>query len=320
MSFELVFPQSIPDAIRANENGARWFAGGTDLIPEIKMGLAMPARLVNLKHIAELRGIHATENGVRIGALTTLTEIAENPLLREKYRALAQACDVSASPQIRNVGTIGGNLNQSSRCAYYRNGFACYLNGGAKCFARDGENRESAVIGYKDCVHAHPSDPANALVVFDARIVVENEAGERVIAAEEFFRAPDANDTRMNVLAREEIITAIVLPRVNENTRSVYLKAMDRAAWTFALASVAVKFEIENSKLENVRVVFGGVAPIPWGEFRIAKTLSGKNADAELVTPGLGSVLEDALPLEKNRYKVRLTRGLLKHALRDCLL
>jgi xanthine dehydrogenase YagS FAD-binding subunit len=319
MSFELAFPETIDDAIAARENGARWFAGGTDLIPEIKMGIASPARLVNLKRIDALRGIQENADGVRIGALTTLTEIAEHPRLREKYRALAQACDVSASPQIRNVGTLGGNLNQSSRCAYYRNGFDCFLRGGSKCFAREGENRESAVIGYRDCVHVHPSDPANALVAFDAQIVVRGGAGERVIAARDFFRAPDAKDTRMNVLERDEMIIAVLLPRMSENTRSVYLKAMDRAAWTFALVSVAIKLEIQNSHIENARIVFGGVAPTPWQEFRIAETLSGKNADADLVTQGEWEVLADAQPLAHNRYKVRLARGLLKRALRECL-
>ena len=320
MSFELAFPETIETALAAHENGARWLAGGTDLIPEIKMGLAMPTRLVNLKRIVGLRGIQETENGVRIGALTTLTEIAEHPLVREKYRALAQACDVSASPQIRNVGTLGGNLNQSSRCVYYRNDFPCYLRGGEKCFARNGENRESAVIGYGDCVHVHPSDPANALVAFDAQIVAQNGAGERVISASEFFRAPDAHDTRMNVLTRDEMIMAIVLPRVSENTRSIYLKAMDRAAWTFALVSVALRLEIRDWRLENVGVVFGGVAPAPWQEMRVAETLAGQRVDSDLVTQGIDSVLADAQPLEHNRYKVRLARGLLKRALRECLL
>lgn len=322
MSFELIFPETIDAAVGAHDNGARWFAGGTDLIPEIKMGLALPTRLVNLKRIAELRGILETSDGIRIGALTTLTEIAEHPLLREKYRALAQACALSASPQIRNVATIGGNLNQSSRCAYYRNAFPCYLRGGAKCFMRDGENREAAVIGYRDCAHVHPSDPANALVAFDAQIIARGGEGERTIGAQDFFRAPDAKDTRMNVLERDEMITAILLPRVNENTRSVYLKAMDRAAWTFALAGVAVRIEMRETRIENLRVVFGGVAPVPWQEFRIVKTLSGKNLDADLdtdiVTQGVEDVLADAAPLAHNRYKVRLARGLLKRALREC--
>ena len=319
MSFEFANASDLREANALYVENARWFAGGTDLIPEIKLGLKMPARLVNLKHIADLRGIQHNADGVRIGALTTLSEIAAHPLLREKYRALAQACDVSASPQIRNVGTLGGNLNQASRCAYYRNAFPCFLNGGAKCFARDGENRESAVIGYGDCVHVHPSDPANALVLFDAQIFVQSGAGERVIAAQDFFRAPDANDTRMNVLARDEIITAIHLPNLKKSTRSVYVKAMDRAAWTFALASVALCVEIQNDCIENARVVFGGVAPIPWQEFRIVNTLSGKKADMDLVTQGLENVLHDAQPLTQNRYKVRLARGLLKRALKECL-
>lgn len=319
MSFELVFPETIDGALAANENGARWFAGGTDLIPAIKMGLEMPARLVNLKRIGDLRGIHETSEGVRIGALTTLTEIAEHPLLREKYRALAQACAVSASPQIRNMGTIGGNLNQFSRCSYFRNGFACYLNGGTRCFARDGENREASVIGFGDCVHVHPSDPAAALTAFDALIAVGGRAGERVVAARNFFRAPDAQDSRMNVLAPGELITAFHLPRVNKSTRSAYVKAMDRAAWTFALASVAVKLEIVDSRLENVRVVFGGVAPTPWPDLRIAKTLSGMNANSAAAAQGIQDVLDDAEPLTQNRYKLRLARGLLRQALRECV-
>ncbi len=331
MNFEIAFPQTIDEAVSAKENGARWFAGGTDLIPQIKSDVLYPndivttTRLVNLKRVHDLRGISSgvqldsTSDGVRIGALTTLTEISEHETIRKNYRALAQACELAASPQIRNVATIGGNLNQDSRCAYYRNGFNCYLRGGEKCFMRDGENRDAAVIGYHDCVHVHPSDPANALVAFDAQIVVRGRAGERTIAAQDFFRAPDANDARMNVLNADEMITEIVLPRVSENTRSVYVKAMDRAVWTFALASVAVRVEIRETRSENARVVFGGVAPIPYREFRVEKTLSGKEWNENLVTQGEFGVLENAMPLAHNSYKIRLARGMLKRALRECL-
>lgn len=137
--------------------------------------------------------------------------------------------------------------------------------------------------------------------------------------AQDFFRAPDARDTRTNVLARDEMITAIHLPRMNENTRSTYVKAMDRAAWTFALASVAVRLELGDSKLQNVRIVFGGVAPTPWTELRIAKALSGKNADSLLSEEGVQDILADAQPLSQNRYKLRLARGLLRQALRECV-
>ncbi len=319
MSFEIAFPQTIEDAVSANENGARWFAGGTDLIPEIKSDLVHTTRLVNLKRVQELRGIHTTSDGVRIGALTTLTEIAEHEGIRANYRALAQACELAASPQIRNVATIGGNLNQDSRCAYYRSRFDCFLRGGDKCFMREGENREAAVIGYHDCVHVHPSDPANALVAFDAQIVVQGREGERVIAAQEFFRAPDANDTRMNVLRADELIAAIVLPRVGENTLSVYLKAMDRAAWAFALVSVCARIEMQETRIENVRVVLGGVAPMPWREFRVEEKLLGAEWNENLVTQGEFEVLEDAQPLAHNAYKVRLARGLVKRAVHECL-
>ena len=319
MSFEIAFPQTIDDAVVANENGARWFAGGTDLIPEIKNEIVHTTRLVNLNRVQELRGIRTTSNGVRIGALTTLTEISEHETIRKNYRALAQACELAASPQIRNVATIGGNLNQDSRCAYFRNGFNCFLRGGDKCFMREGENRDAAVIGYHDCVHVHPSDPANALVAFAAQIVVRGREGERTIPAQDFFRAPDAKDTRMNVLNADEMITEIILPNVPENTRSVYVKAMDRAVWTFALVSVAVRFEMRETRIENARVVFGGVAPIPYQEVRVAEKLSGKEWNEDLVTQGDFDVLQDAEPLAQNGYKIRLARGMLKRALRECL-
>lgn len=319
MNFEYAFPESALEALDANENNARWLAGGTDLIPGMKLGLAAPARLVSLKRVHELRGIVATERGVTIGALATLAEIAENETIRTRYRALAQACELSASPQIRNMGTIGGNLCQDSRCAYYRNGFKCFLRGGSECFMREGENREAAVIGYHDCVHVHPSDPANALVAFDALIVIRGRAGERTIPIGEFFRAPDSTDARMNVLEMGDMITAILLPHVPDNTHSMYVKAMDRAAWAFALASAAVRVELTDGKISNARVVLGGVAPIPWRELRIETALSGLAIDSESATQESNSVLEKAQPLAHNAYKLRLARAMVKRALRGCI-
>lgn len=340
MNLELVFPETVDDALAANGNGARWFAGGTDLIPEAKSELVTLNRLVNLKRVNALRGMQATNEGVRIGALTTLNEMANDETIRTRYRALAQACELAASPQIRNVATIGGNLNQDSRCPYYRNGFECYLRGGDTCFMRGGENREAAVIGYRDCVHVHPSDPANALVLFDAQIVVQGRGGERSVAAGEFFRAPDASDTRMNVLREGEIITAIVLPSVSDKIHSAYVKAMDRAAWTFALASAGVRVEIrdwrletsnagsdlaaseiENRKLkiENLQIVLGGVAPMPWREVRVAQELSDGALDEDTIAQRAADVLTDAKPLAHNGYKVRLARAMVKRALQECL-
>lgn len=319
MSFEFATPKTIDDALTARSGNARWFAGGTDLIPEIKSQLAAPSRLINLKRIEGLGGITETAGGVRIGALVTLAELADSALIQARYRALAQACDLSASPQIRNTATIGGNLCQDSRCAYYRNGFHCLLRGGDTCYMREGENREAAVIGYHACVHVHPSDPANALVAFDAQVIARGRGGERTIPAQEFFHAPDAADRRMNVLNEDEIIVALELPSVSETTRSVYLKAMDRAVWAFALASAAVRIELQDSRVALARVVLGGVAPTPWREFRIEKTLSGKAWNEETVTQVVADALDGARPLAHNHYKVRLGRAMLKRALSECL-
>ncbi|HZQ07402.1 MAG TPA: xanthine dehydrogenase family protein subunit M, partial [Anaerolineae bacterium] len=296
----------------------------TDLIPEIKSGIAAPTRLVNLKGIDGLRGIVVQDDAVQIGALTRLAEIVEHETIRTNYRALAQACELAASPQIRNMATIGGNLCQDSRCPYYRSGFHCFLRGGDTCFMREGENREAAIVGYKDCVHVHPSDPATALVAFDAQVVIQSQDGERMISASEFFRAPDAQDRRMNVLEDDEVITAIRLPRIGSNSQSAFVKAMDRAVWSFALASAAVRVEIENEQVSDARVVLGGVAPTPWRETGMERALLGTRAasdgwDEEQLNQLTANALAEVQPLAHNRYKVRLARAMMKRALRECL-
>ncbi len=312
--FEFTSPETIDDALELGNDRSRWFAGGTDLVPEMKLGLATFARLVNLKQVGEMRGIEATSDGLRIGALTTLTEISENKRIRNGHAALAEACDVSASPQLRNMATIGGNLNQDSRCAYYRGAFHCWLKGGAKCFMREGENREAAVIGYGDCVHVYPSDPANALIALDAKVSVRGKSGSREIATEEFFRAPSDTNKRMNVLQLDEIITNLSIPNLSVS-RSAYLKAMDRATFTFALASAAVRLDLIDGKISGARVVLGGVAPVPWRERRAEEILVGEEISEEIAARAASECLRDAKPLEHNSYKIRLARALVKRAI-----
>ncbi len=321
MPFEFTSPSTIEEGIALydEQEGAQWFAGGTDLVPEINTALAAPTRLVNLKNLTELRGIGSVDDGVRIGALATLGELTTNAQIRTEYRALAQACELSASPQIRNVATIGGNLCQDSRCPYYRGDFYCYLKGGEKCFMRDGENRGAAVTGYHDCVHVHPSDPANAFVAFDAQMQLRGAKGTRTIAAAEFFHAPQENDRCMNILDKGEFIQSLQLPRAGQNTRSVYLKAMDRATWTFALSSVAVRLEMNGTRIADARVVLGAVAPVPWREFRVENTLRGAELTETLATNAAWLALQGAKPLEHNQYKLRLTRALVKKALLELL-
>lgn len=314
MTFEFTSPQTLDDALQLYHEKARWFAGGIDLVPEIKTGMAVPARLVNLKQIAELRGIAKTDSDLRVGALTTLTEIAESRVVREKYRALADACEFSASPQLRNVATIGGNLNQDSRCPYYRAGFHCWLKGGATCYMRGGENREAAIIGYHECVHVHPSDPAAALVALDAKIGVRGKNGAREIAAEEFFRAPTSDNRRLNVLPPDEVITHLQIP-ISVNSRSVYLKAMDRATWTFALASAAVRLAFTDGKISDARVVIGGIAPVPWRARAAETILQSQALNADLAARAAEQAVQDAEPLAHNAYKIRLARALVKRAI-----
>jgi xanthine dehydrogenase YagS FAD-binding subunit len=315
MPFEFTSPSTIEEALELHSDGARWFAGGTDIIPEFKAGLAAPTRLVNLKRLPELRGIRFAEDGLHLGALATLTDIAENPRVRSEYAALAQACELAASPQIRNAGTIGGNLCQDSRCPYYRGEFHCYLKGGEICYMHQGENRSAAVVGYHDCVHVHPSDPANALVAFDAEILARGHAGDRIIRAEHFFHAPQGHARRMHVLEQGEFIREILVPRPSPSARSVYLKAMDRATWTFALASAAVRLDLDGAQVREARVVIGGVAPLPWREVRVEALLRGARLDEELAAKAAAEALREAEPLAHNAYKVRLARALVKRAL-----
>lgn len=315
--FEFTSPQTLDDAFALWTDQSRWFAGGTDLLPEMRLGLARFARLVNLKQIAELRGITQTSAGVRIGALTTLTELAESKIIRDHYGALAEACDFSASPQLRNVATIGGNLVQDSRCAYYRGDFNCWLKGGKTCFMRDGESREAAVIGYGDCVHVHPSDPANALVALDAKISLRGPNGMREVAVEEFLKAPAGGDRRMTVSQPNEIITSYQLPRRGD-AASAYLKEMDRAVWTFALASAAICLDMHAGQVSGARIVIGGVAPIPWREPRGEEILVGEEISEKVAARAAEACLRDAKALAHNSYKVKLARILVKRAILSC--
>ncbi len=315
MPFEYTSPDTIEEALSLHSERTAWLAGGTDVVPELKAGLADPSRLVNLKRIGGIRGIAQTDTGLEMGALTTLADLAGNERIRREYPALAQACELSASPQIRNAATIGGNLCQDSRCPYYRGEFHCYLKGGEICYLRDGENSGAAVTGYEDCAHVHPSDPANALVAFDAEIVARGRAGERAIRAGEFFSAPHRASRAMNVLAADEFIRAIRLPRAGAGTRSVYLKAMERAAWAFALASAAVWIAFESERVRDARVIVGGVAPVPWREVEVENMLRGTRLDLQTAARASAEVLREAHPLAHNAYKVRLARALVKRAL-----
>ena len=321
--FEYVSAQSVDEAgelLAANGGAAGIIAGGTDLLGEIKQGTVRPSRLVSLHPIDDLRGIRLYERALLIGAMTTIAEIAEDEHVRSRYAVLAEACDSVATPQIRNVGTLGGNLCQRPRCWYYRSPlFDCLKKGGDKCFAHEGMNKFHAIFDTGVCPAVHASDTAVALCAVNARVLLMSSGGARMLPLEEFFVGPDEDPTVENVLQPGEMVAEIVIPDVSPNMRSAYLKAKERQAMDFALASVALSVVVSEDVVSNARVVLGGVAATPYRARSAEDTLVGtrvSDADSERV----GRIAaEGAKPLSDNGYKARLVSGLVSRAVRTLL-
>jgi xanthine dehydrogenase YagS FAD-binding subunit len=246
----------------------------------------------------------------------TLAEIEQHPVIQEKFPVLAQAASSAATPQLRNMGTVGGNLCQKPRCWYYRNKlFPCWLKGGEQCFAEDAENRYHAILGADRCHAVHPSDLAPALIALDAtlRVVGPGLSGE--ISVEELYRKPTASRRQMTILGSSELITEVRVPVPKANARGIYLKAMERQSWSFALVSVATQLSFAGERIADARIVLGGVAAIPWRAKDSEKILAGQKFSEELVARAAEAAVAGAQPLRDNRYKVPLARGLVKRAL-----
>ena len=327
-NFQFFQPNSIDEAVsllaeRANES--RPIAGGSDLLSEMKDGVVGPERLVSLAGLDELRGISQTSNGTALGAMTTIAEIAENEVIRANFAALAQAAAGLATPQIRNVGTLGGNLNQRPRCWYYRHPLSvCLKKGGDRCFALEGNSKYLCITGGDRCYIVHPSDTAVALAAFGAAIEIAGPAGPRVVPIEEFFTGPGRDLTRENVVAPGEIVTRVYLPPVDGNGRdaplkSLYLKAREREAGDFALVSVAAVVRLNGAIIQDARIVLGGVAPVPYRSRQVEDYLTGM--DASEIDPVLaGSMaVPGARPMADNRYKVPLASNMVKRAILQLL-
>ena len=322
-AFEYVSAQSVEEAgelLVASGKPASIIAGGTDLLGEIKQGTVRPMRLVGLQRIDGFTGLRIHEQGALIGAMTTIAEIGEHPHIRSRYAALAQACDSVATPQIRNVGTLGGNLCQRPRCWYYRSPlFDCLKKGGEQCFAHEGANKFHAIFGTEVCPAVHPSDTAVALCALDARVLLMSSDGARMLPIEDFFVSPDSDVTRENVLQAGEILAEVVIPSASANTRSLYLKAKERQAMDFALASVALAVDVEGDTVSDARVALGGVSPTPYRVAGAEEALVGKRI-GEVDAGTIGQIaVEGATPLSDNRYKVRLASGLVARAVRTLL-
>ena len=295
-------------------------AGGTDLLDEIKEGVERPDKLINLIELVAMQGIALKSFGLEIGTGTTLAEIVSHADIVRDYAALSQAAESVATPQIRNVGTLGGNLCQRPRCWYYRSiNFDCRKKGGSTCYAQVGENKFHAILGGSDCVIVHPSDMAVALISLNASITLTSAIDSRTLAMEDFFAGPDLDIMAENVLAPGEIVTSVTVPATTANAKSIFLKAKERQGMDFASSSVAVAMEVSGGTISSVRVTLGGVAPIPWRALAAESVLLDKSlACVDLKEVGEAAV-HRAKALEHNGYKVRLTAGLTRRAVETLL-
>ena len=320
--FELYQPTQLNDALalldRYGKDGWK-MAGGNDSLSWFKERVKRPKAVIDISGIAVLKGIRETPDGVEIGSLTTLTELERNPVIRAKYRVLADAARRVASPQIRNTGTIGGNLAQDARCWYYRYGLPCYRAGGNTCFADtpEGVNREHALFDADRCVAVSPSDTAPALVALDAKMVIRSSKGDRVVGAEEFFIGPKTDITQLTSLKPEEILTAVRISNSWAGARFYFEKVADRDAWDFALVNVAAAIVLSNGVVARSRIACGGVSAVPRRLTVVEEVIQGKPVEEATAKLAGQSAVRGARPLNYNQFKIPLMANLVTRAVRD---
>ncbi len=317
--FAYARPETIDDAIGMMTATTRPLAGGTDLLTLMKEGIVEPETLLDIKRLPALdAGITVEDGAIAIGALTSLADLEKSEAIRQHLPALAKAASVAASPQLRNMATIGGNILQRPRCWYFReHDVPCWLKGGEECFARGGENRYHALVDISPCVAVHPSDLAPVLIAYGAQVRIRDAEGDGEISAEEFFRAPEEDRRVEHVLPDDAVITGLRIPRPSVDIRATYHKAMDRKVWSFALASVAVALEMRDGVVADSRIVLGGVAPVPHRATEAEHTLLGSSLDESLITDAAKAAVSKLFPLEHNGYKIPLLVGLIKTALEE---
>ena len=316
-SFRYVRPRTVAEAVKAlSEPGARAHAGGTDLVGCLRDEVFDAKAVVSLSGLAELKGISATKDrGLRLGALTTLAEIARHAEIAKGWPALAQGAAAAASPQLRNQGTLGGNLCQRPRCWYFRGDFACARKGGEPCYAVEGENTYHAIFGGSGCYIVHPSDTASPLVALQATARIAGPKGTRSVPVEKLFVLPAVDHTRETVLEPGEVITEILLPPPLAGGKGLYKKVRARGAWDFALGGVALALSVKDGKVSSARVVLSGVAPIPWRVPEVEKVLAGRALDAKTAAEAAEAAVKGAEPMSGNDYKIPLVKGAVEEAL-----
>jgi len=319
--FQLFQPASVDDTLDLlDARGAEaWvLAGGMDSFDWLKDRTMRTSAVVDLSQVDELRGVRDAAGGLEIGAMTSLTEVAEHPLVNERFRLLAEAAGLVASPQIRNQGTLGGNISQDARCWYYRRGWSCYRAGGNICYADTPTaiNREHAILQADRCVAVSPSDTAPALIALDAQMVIRRRGAERVVEAADYFLGPDIDITRMTVLQPGELLTAIRLPATWAGARFYFEKVRDRQVWDFPLVNVASAIKESGGRISEARIAVGAVAARPLRLRAVEQALAGQPINEDTATRAGELAIAGATTLRYNAYKVPLMRNLVRRAVR----
>ena len=320
-AFELLQPASIADALELldRHGPSAWvLAGGLDSFDWLKDRIKRPSVVVDLSGVVEMKGVRPRGEGLEIGAMTTLTDVVRHPMVEQRFGILTNAAEAAASPQIRNQGTIGGNVSQDTRCWYYRAGWSCYRAGGNICYADTPQaiNREHAILGADRCVAVSPSDTAPALVALDAEMVIRSKAGERVVPAEDYFIGPGTDITRMTVLRTGELLVAIRIPGTWAGSTFYFEKVADRNVWDFPLVNVASAMVLSGNTVQRMRIAVNGVAARPLRLVAVEDAMRGKARTDDALTAAGELAIQGAVPLQFNAYKVPLLRNLVKRAIR----
>jgi xanthine dehydrogenase YagS FAD-binding subunit len=318
--FAIVTPADLKSAARElSRPNTMAMAGGVDLLDLLKLDLAAPATVVNLKHLPELQGIELAPSGeLRLGALATLHEVGAHPQVRERFTAIAEAADEAATPQLRNLGTVGGNLLQRPRCWYFRNPLVnCLKKGGVRCYSVSGLNRYNAILGGGPSFIVHPSNLAPALIAFQASAQISGPDGDRTVLLEKFFTPPSIDPRRENDLKPGEIIIRVNVPAPPAGARSAYLEAREKQSfdWPLAAAAVVLDAPARGAKVSSARVVMGAVAPIPWRSPDAESALAGATVDPARARAAAEAALKGAVALSENSYKIAIAKVIVRRAI-----
>ena len=314
--FAYASAQAVEDVLEVLSETCRPLAGGTDLLSLMKSDLAAPERLVNLKTVEGLDGVRRDDDGWHVGATARLSQVAEVVAEDPALTCLREALVSAASPQLRHMATLAGNLVQEPRCWYYRNPeVPCWRKSGQRCFAVQGDNTFHTILGRSPCNAVHPSDPAVALLALDASIEIVSMGASRQVPLGEFYRLPTRENRNDHILRQDELITEVLISEAAEGARSTYVKIAERSSWDFALVSVAACLTVVDGIVERARIALGGVAPMPWRATEAEQALTGGALSDDVIAAAADAAVTDARPMTHNGYKVDLVKGAVRQAL-----